>query len=353
MIHRRHLTFWILTLVVFMFLLWLLSEILLPFVAGLALAYLLTPMADRLERFGMNRTLAALLIVSLVVLTFILLALLLVPILSEQAAALIASIPAYVTRVQTLLADPGSPWLRQILNEGDTSKTVTELVSQGAGYLTALLRSLWSGGKALISFLSVLVIMPVVTFYLICDWHEMVATLDEWVPRQHRETVHQLVREIDAAISGFLRGQAGVCLIVGSYYAVALSLVGLNFGLLIGLSAGVLTFMPYVGSMTGLLIAASVAVGQFWPQWSWIATVVGIFLVGQFVEGYVLAPKLVGENVGLHPVWLIFAMFAFGYLLGFVGLLIAVPLAAAMAVLFRFGLRSYFASPLYRGEESG
>jgi predicted PurR-regulated permease PerM len=353
MIHKRHLTFWIVTLVVFMFLLWLLSDILLPFVAGLALAYLQTPLADRLERLGMNRTLAALLIVGSVVLTFIVLGLLLVPVLSAQAAALIAGIPTFVARMQALLSDPGPPWLRQFLYGTDASKTVTELVAQGGGYTATVMQSLWSGGKALASFVSILVIMPVVTFYLICDWHEMVATLDGWVPPHHRETVHRLVGEIDVAISGFLRGQAGVCLIVGVYYAVALSLIGLNFGLLIGLIAGVLTFMPYIGSMAGLLIAASVAVGQFWPQWPSITAVIGVFLVGQFVEGNVLGPKLVGDHVGLHPVWLIFAMFAFGYLLGVVGLLIAVPLAAAIAVLFRFGLSRYFASPFYQGEESG
>jgi predicted PurR-regulated permease PerM len=353
MIPKRHLTFWIVALVVFAFLLWLLSDILLPFVAGLALAYLQTPLADRMERLGMNRTLAALLIVGLVVLTFILSALLLVPILVQQAAALVAAIPTYVVRVQALLSDPGPPWLRQLLNGGDAGKTMTEVLSQGAGYMTALMHSVWAGGKALVSLLSVLVVMPVVTFYLICDWHEMVATLDGWVPPQNRATVHRLVGEIDAAIAGFLRGQASVCLLIGIYYAVALSLVGLNFGLLIGLTAGVLTFMPYIGSMTGLLLAASVAVGQFWPNWISIAVVIGIFLVGQFIEGNVLGPKLVGDRVGLHPVWLIFAMFAFGYLLGFVGLLIAVPLAAAIAVLIRFGLSRYFASPLYQGEDSG
>jgi len=353
MIHKRQLTFWIVALAVFMFLLWLLSDILLPFVAGLVLAYLQTPLADRLERLGMNRTLAALLIVGVVVMIFILLALLLVPILAGQTAALIAGIPTYVARLQALLSESGSPWLRQLLNEGAAGKTMTELVAQGSGYIATLILSLWAGGKALASFVSVLVIMPVVTFYLICDWHKMIAILDGWVPPQHRETVHRLVREIDAAISGFLRGQAGVCLIVGIYYAVALSLIGLDFGLLIGLTAGVLTFMPYVGSMTGLLIGASVAVGQFWPQWPPIVGVIAIFLVGQFVEGNVLGPKLVGDHVGLHPVWLIFAMLAFGYLLGFVGLLIAVPLAAAIAVLFRFGLSRYFASPFYQGEESG
>jgi predicted PurR-regulated permease PerM len=351
--HKRRLLFWMLALIVFVFLLWLLSEILLPFVAGLALAYLQVPLADKMERRGINRTVASLLIVGVVVLVFILLALLLAPIMAEQAAALMASIPGYVTRLQELLADPGPDWLRHLLNEGDASKTMNELVAQGATYLTALLSSLWSGGKALISFISVLVVMPVVTFYLICDWHPMVAALDDWVPREQRATVHELVKEIDAAISGFLRGQTVVCLIVGCYYAVALTLLGLNFGLLIGISAGILTFMPYVGSMTGLLIATSVAIGQFWPQWAHVAIVVAVFMFGQFVEGNVLAPKLVGDKVGLHPVWLIFAMFAFSYLMGFVGLLIAVPLAAAIAVLFRFGLRRYMASPVYQGDASG
>jgi predicted PurR-regulated permease PerM len=191
----------------------------------------------------------------------------------------------------------------------------------------------------------------VVTFYLIRDWHSMIHKVDSWIPTQQRETVRQLVREIDGAIGGFLRGQLGVCLVLGCYYAIGLMLVGLDFGLLIGLIAGVITFVPYIGSMTGLMIAASVAIAQFWPDWKRIALVVAIFLVGQFIEGNIVSPKFVGERVGLHPVWLIFAMFAFGYLFGFVGLLVAVPLGAAIAVLLRFGLRQYFASPLYKGDK--
>lgn len=353
MIHRRHLTFWIVTLLVFVLLLWLLREVLLPFVAGLALAYLQTPLADRLERIGMNRTVAALMIVGGVTLMLIVAALLLVPVLSRQGAALFASVPAYAARLQALLSDSGPAWLRDLLNDAGAGSRLGELLAQGAGYMAALMRSLWSGGRALVSFIEVLIVMPVVTFYLICDWHEMVRILDSWVPLQYRKTVHGLVKEIDMAISGFLRGQAGVCLIIGCYYAIALVLIGLNFGLLIGLAAGVLTFMPYVGSLAGLLIATGVAIGQFWPQWTSIAAVIGVFLVGEFVEGNVLAPKLVGDHVGLHPVWLIFAMFTFGSLFGFLGLLIAVPLAAAIGVLFRFALNRYLASPFYRGEESG
>jgi predicted PurR-regulated permease PerM len=161
-----------------------------------------------------------------------------------------------------------------------------------------------------------------------------------------------LARECDGAIAGFVRGQTTVCLLLGAYYAVGLTISGLNFGLLIGLASGIITFVPYVGSMTGLILALGVAVAQFWPHWSSIAIVLCVFLVGQFLEGNVLSPKLVGRSVGLHPVWVIFALLAFGYLFGFVGLLVAVPLAATIGVLARFGLQRYRASVLYTGEGS-
>jgi predicted PurR-regulated permease PerM len=239
------------------------------------------------------------------------------------------------------------------MGSGDASAPIGDLVGQGAGWLAAFLRSLWSGGRALISIFSLVVVTPVVAFYLICDWPRMLTTVEQWIPLPYRDTVNGIARDIDAAIAGFVRGQTGMCLILGSFYAVSLTLVGLNFGLLIGLISGLITFIPYVGSMTGLVLSVGVAVAQFWPDWKWIVVVLGIFLFGQFVEGNILAPKLVGENVGLHPVWLIFAMFAFGYLFGFVGLLIAVPLAAAIGVILRFALRQYLASPLYTGEMRG
>jgi predicted PurR-regulated permease PerM len=350
---ERQLTFWLATFAVVVLLLWLLSDILLPFIAGMALAYLLNPLTNRLERLGLKRTLAALLIVGVAVLAFIFLILLIVPILADQLSALISNIPGYVTRLQALVADPNRTWLRRIIGSEDTSKTIGDLVTQGAGWMAAFLRSLWSGGRALISVFSLMVVMPVVAFYLICDWPRMITTVDKWVPLPHRETVHGLAREIDTAIAGFVRGQTAVCLILGSFYAVSLSLVGLNFGLLIGLISGLISFIPYVGSMTGLVLSLAVATAQFWPEWTWIVVVLGIFMVGQFIEGNVLAPKLVGESVGLHPVWLIFAIFAFGYLFGFVGLLLAVPLAAAVAVLLRFALRQYLASPFYSGGRPG
>jgi predicted PurR-regulated permease PerM len=349
MTFERQLFFWLATFGVLVVALWVLSEILLPFIAGMAIAYLLNPLTNKLETMGVRRTVAALLIVGVAVLAFILLMLLIVPVAVNQLGALISNIPGYVTRLQGLLVDSDLPWLRRVIGPEDASKTIGDLVTQGAGWLATFLRSLWSGGRALVSLFSLVVVTPVVAFYLICDWPRMVATVQKWIPLPHRETVNALALEIDAAIAGFVRGQTGVCLFLGSFYALSLSLVGLNFGLLIGLISGLITFIPYVGSMTGLVLSVGVAVAQFWPDWTWIVVVLGIFLFGQFIEGNILAPKFVGDNVGLHPVWLIFAIFAFGYLFGFVGLLIAVPLAAAMGVLLRFAIRQYLASQLFTG----
>jgi predicted PurR-regulated permease PerM len=349
---ERQVAFWIAALIAVIGAIWLLHEILLPFVAGAVLAYLFNPLAYRLERLGANRLLASLAIIGVFVLSFIVLLLLIVPILGGQLAAFIEKVPAYVRRLQSLLADPDWPWLKQFLGENlsNVEAPMGDLVTQGARWLTAFLRSLWSGGQALISIFSLMVVTPVVAFYLLYDWERMICTVDAWVPVPQRETVRRLAREIDGTIAGFLRGQSGVCLILGSFYAVGLTLAGLNFGLLIGLVSGLITFVPYVGSMTGLVLATGVAVAQFWPNGGPIVTVVAIFFVGQFLEGYILAPKLVGESVGLHPVWLMFALFAFGYLFGFVGMLLAVPLAAAIGVVVRFALRRYLASPLYTGE---
>lgn len=349
---ERQVTFWIGTLATVIAVLWLLSDVLLPFIAGFALAYVLNPLTSRLERMGMSRLLAALAIVSVLLLAIILLVLLVVPILVSQLAAFIDNIPGYVRSIYALLTDPSRPRLSRAVTEyfGGADKSVNDLVAQGAGWLATFLRSLWSGGRTLISVFSLVVVTPVVAFYLIYDWPRMVENVDGWLPRSNRDTIRALAAEIDAAIAGFVRGQTAVCLMLGAFYALALSLVGLNFGLLIGFMSGLISFIPYLGSMTGLVLSSGVALAQFWPDWRWIAVVLGVYLVGQFVEGNVLSPKLVGDSVGLHPLWIMFALFAFGYLFGFAGLLIAIPLAAAIGVLARFGLRQYLASPIYTGE---
>jgi predicted PurR-regulated permease PerM len=348
---QRQALFWLGALVVLIVVLWILREVLLPFVAGFVLAYLLNPLANRLERAGMKRTVASLIIVGVFVLLFIAVIMVLVPVLGNQLFAFIQHLPEYVTRLQALLTQERWDWLQKIFGQvpdiQSLQKPLTDLMTQAAGWLIAFVQSLWSGGRAIISVFALIIITPVVAFYLLADWNRMVAKVESWIPRQHRDTVRRLAYEIDQAIAGFLRGQASVCLILGSYYAASLSVVGLNFGLLIGFFAGLLTFIPYVGSLTGLVLAVGVALVQFWPEWTRVVVVLGIFLVGQFLEGYVLAPRLVGNRVGLHPVWLMFALFAFGYLFGFVGLLMAVPLAAAVGVLVRFALKQYLSSSLY------
>jgi len=346
----RQVSFWIAALAVLVGTLWLLSEILLPFIAGMALAYLFNPLARRLERAGMNRMVASLLIIVVFVLAFIFLLLMIAPLLGGQLTAFIENLPEYVRRLQSVVGDPSRPWLQQIFGEGLTKDaSLADLVKQSAGWLTTFLSGLWSGGQTLIAVLSLVVVTPVVAFYLLNDWDRMIAAVDGWVPVEHRDTVRELAREIDQAIAGFVRGQTAVCLILGSFYAVALTVSGLNFGMLIGLVSGLITFIPYIGSMTGLVLSAGVAVAQFWPDWTWILLILSIFFAGQFLEGYILVPKMVGESVGLHPVWLMLALFAFGYLFGFVGLLMAVPMAAAVGVLARFGLRRYLASGFYTG----
>jgi predicted PurR-regulated permease PerM len=320
-------------------------------VAGAAIAYLLTPVTDRLERYGVNRLAAALIIITLVVLALVHMILLVAPILGGQLTSFIVAIPGYVGKLQSLLTDQSRPWVQKLLGAGfNPAASISDLVTQGVSWLTSFLQSLWLQGRALVSLFSLVVVTPVVAFYLMYDWHRIIRSVDDAIPLNQRDTVRELAREIDAAIAGFVRGQSAVCVILGSFYAMALMVSGLDFGLLIGLISGLITFIPYVGSMTGLVLALGVAVAQFWPEYASILTVLGIFLIGQFFEGNLLSPKLVGESVGLHPVWVIFALLAFGYLFGFVGLLVAVPMAATIGVLARFALHRYRQSALYTGE---
>jgi predicted PurR-regulated permease PerM len=348
---ERQLVFWVAALAVFVAVLWLLSDVLLPFVAGMALAYLLDPIARRAEGLGISRAVSALVVLTLVIVLLVVVVMAAAPIVSKQFVDFIENLPAYLTKLQSIVSDPSRPWLAKLFGGeiSDPSKSVGSLVTQGLCYVAGFLTSIWSGGRAVFSVLSLLVITPVVAFYLLLDWDRVLVTVDGWIPLQYCDTVHELARDIDHAIAGFVRGQAVICLILAVFYAIGLTLTGLNFGFLIGLMTGLLSFIPFVGALTGFLVAAIVAVAQFWPSWTPILMVVGVFLVGQGLEGYVLSPKLVGAKVGLHPVWMMFALIAFSYLFGFVGLLVAIPLAATVGVLLRFALRKYLESPLYTG----
>jgi predicted PurR-regulated permease PerM len=346
---RRQIVFWASIFALTIVVMWLLGDVLLPFVAGATIAYLCNPLTHRLERL-LPRWIAALIVITLVVLFCVLLILLIVPVIGAQLAAFIEDLPGYVRKLQALISDPSRPWLSRFVGErfAAADKSSGELMTQAAALGTAFLGKIWSGGTAVLSLFSLLVITPVVAFYFIVDWERIITSLERLVPRSQHDTVVKLARQTDAAIAGFVRGQTVVCVLLGIFYAVALSVVGLNFGLLIGLLSGLISFIPYVGSVTGFVLATGIALAQFWPEWIWIVAVMGIFLFGQFIEGNILVPKLVGDSVGLHPLWLMFALFAFGYLFGFLGLLLAVPLAAAVGVLARFGVERYLDSPIYK-----
>ncbi|MDP4822365.1 MAG: AI-2E family transporter [Aestuariivirgaceae bacterium] len=349
---QRQLGFWLLALVALVAMVWLLNAILLPFIAGLVLAYFLDPVADALERLGLPRVVASLAILVTAILLFSLVLLLLLPVLGDQISRFTQNLPTITETLIRILNEAVPDWLREaVLGAGGTTASRTsELTSKAAGWIASIASTFWSGGLAVVNMLSLIVVTPIIAFYLLNDWDRIVALVDTWLPRPHVETLRGLARQIDDAMAGFIRGQGTVCMLLGLFYAVGLSLAGLSFGLLIGFTAGLLSFIPFVGSFIGGLAAIGVAVVQFWPDWPNVAIVAAIFFAGQFIEGNFLSPKLVGNSVGLHPVWLMFALFAFGYLFGFVGLLLAVPMAAAVGVLTRFALKQYLASPLYLGQ---
>jgi predicted PurR-regulated permease PerM len=348
---RRQIIFWVIVLAVFVIFLWLFSAILLPFVAGMALAYFLDPVADKLERWGLSRTAAT----SVILLTFVILLVLafviVIPLLATQAADFAEKVPGYVTSLQQLIADPNSElvpsWLKGQM--GSLKDLVGKYAGEGASFLAGIFVQIWASGKALIDILSLLVITPIVAFYILLDWDNMVAKIDSWIPRDWVDVVRRLAGEMDQAIAGFVRGQGTICLILAVLYGGSLSLVGLNFGLLIGIVSGLVSFIPYLGSLLGLVLSVGVAIVQFWPDYPWIGLIAAIFFVGQIIDGYVLQPKLIGERVGLHPVWLMFSLLAFGALFGFVGLLVAVPASASIAVLVRYAISRYLESDLYHG----
>jgi predicted PurR-regulated permease PerM len=344
---------WIGILGVGVLILFWLKAILLPFVAGMGIAYLLDPVCDRLESWGCSRTLATSIVTAVFALLVVVLLLMLVPLALDEALAFFTSLPDFLGQLQERLA-PFYENLRLRFNLPPVDQ-LTALAQDRLGsafaWLGGAIEGVVNQGLALANLLSLIFITPVVTFYLLHDWDRMVARIDGLLPRDHAQTIREQAREMDRTLAGFVRGQSLVCTVLAAYYATGLAFTGLQFGLVIGILAGMLTFVPYLGAMTGLLLALAVALTQF-DAWSDVLLVVGVFAVGQVLEGNFLTPKLVGGRIGLHPVWIIFALFAGGATLGFVGLLLAVPLAALIGVLVRFTVSRYMASRLYLGRQS-
>lgn len=330
--------------------LFLLQGILLPFVVGMAAAYLLDPAADGLQRIGFSRT-AATLVITLGSFVAILVALLLVlPAVATQAAELAQELPRNLEQLRGLL----TPWLSSVAaNLGlDDSWSAAGLIERFSGrainFAGTALSQVVQSGVALLNLLSLIFVTPVVTFYLLRDWDHMIGRLRAMVPPDLLPTVTRLAREVDQALGGVIRGQGLVCLFLAVFYAVGLWMTGLRYGVVIGLLTGLLSFIPYIGMALGLCVGLVVAIFQF-QDWLPVVAVALVFGLGQFIEGNFVTPRLVGSRIGLHPVWLIFAVLAGAALLGVVGALLAVPAAAVIGVFVRFGLESYRASGLYQG----
>ena len=340
--------YWAIALGLILTLLHSVSAILLPFVVGFAIAYVLDPVADQFERLKCSRGLATTIALTLFFLAILLVFLLLVPVLQGQVSDFIRRLPNLVTA-----ARQNAEQLLQFAQERLSPEDMAKLREAASGKLSSVLawgatalQSILTSGIAIANLLSLIFITPIVAFFLLRDWDRMVARIDSWLPRNYADVLREQARQVDLTLAGFLRGQLTVCVVMGVYYAIALTVVGLDFGLVIGLLIGIFVFVPYVGAAAGGALAIGLAAAQFQHWWQ-VAVVAGIFGFGQLVESNVLGPKLVGERVNLHPVWLMFALLAFGKLFGFVGVLIAVPLAAVIGVAVRFSIQQYLQSSLY------
>jgi predicted PurR-regulated permease PerM len=343
---RQQAAYWGVATVVFFALLWGLGDVILPFIVGSAIAYFLDPVADRLERAGLSRTAATATISVAALMVFVLLALLIVPMLVRQLVQLVNAAPTILGDLQNFLTERFPHIMDQNSVVRDTLAALGRTIQSRGGELAS---GLLSSAMSVINFIVFIIVVPVVAFYMLLDWDHMVARVDDTLPLDYRDQIRAIARDIDRVLAGFVRGQVSVCMMLGTYYSVALMFAGLQFGLIVGAIAGLITFIPYVGALIGGGLAIGLALFQFWGDWMQIGIVAGIFAVGQFLEGNILTPRLVGKSVGLHPVWLLFALSAFGTLFGFVGMLVAVPVAAAIGVLARFGIGQYRISRLYRG----
>jgi len=356
---KEQATYWGIATVIIVVVLWYLGDVILPFVLGGAIAYCLDPVADWLERLGLSRGLSVAAITIVGVLLAIILFLLIVPTLVDQAGQFASALPDYLTRLNAWLVDR----FPQLMSEGSVfneqlGRIATTLEEQGG----AVVRAVLSSFSGVLDIALLFVIVPVVTVYLLVDWDRMVARIDQLLPRDHAPVLRRLASEMDGTLASFIRGQGTVCLVMGVFYAIALMIAGLNFGVVIGAVAGLVTFIPYVGAIIGGVLALGVAIFQTWAasaadpstatgvDWIYVLIIYVIFQAGQFVEGNILTPKLVGTSVGLHPVWLLLALSVFGSIFGFVGLLLAVPIAALLGVLVRFGIEKYQASLLFIGK---
>lgn len=341
--------FWLLALAIFAALVWLLKPVLLPFVAGMVIAYFLAPVVNILARQGLPRWLGALCVLFSFGIMATAIAMLIVPMISSQIGALINALPGYTEKVRSHYLPWVENWVMRFPPE-DVDKLRTaagQSAAEVAGFFANILKNMVANGVRLIDTMAMTIVAPVVAFFMLRDWPILTQTIDRILPRRYYDVIRSQLAEIDSTLSGFIRGQALVCLSLGLIYTTGLEITGLKYSAAIGVTAGILSFIPYVGTAFGWISSLILALVQF-DDWQHVAMVIGVFAGGHFLEAYILTPKLVGHRVGLHPVWILFALITGVKLMGFLGILIAVPTAAVLGVLIRFLLRQYRNSPLYQ-----
>lgn len=342
---------WIAFFVVFVVTLALLRDVLFPFVAGFAIAYFLDPVCDRLEKAGLSRTLSTVVVTAVFFILFVLALALLAPLLYSQLVRFIQRLPGYIDTIEQKAA-PLIDFVRLYFESGEGTQKVTKFLGENLGgvanFVLKLFGNIAGGVEITLNLLSLFVITPIVAFYLLRDWDRIVERIDSWLPREHAATIRTQAALVDETLAGFVRGQSTVCLLLGLFYGIGLSLVGLDFGLIIGLGTGLVSFVPYFGMLIGFVVGMGLAIAQFNAVGP-VALVAAVFFIGQLIEGNFLTPKLVGDRVNLHAVWIIFALMAGGALFGFVGVLLAIPITAVIGVLIRFTLSRYLQSVMYHG----
>jgi predicted PurR-regulated permease PerM len=346
---KDKLIFWLLGFLLFGTFMYMVSDILLPFVVAMIVAYFLDPVADKLENMGISRSIATLGITSIFFIVVILVAVMIAPVLYDQLISMFKKVPEYIKIANEKVLPKFSAILEQIdPNAIDKAKeSVNEISSYAFKFITSLMSNVWSSGLAVVNILSLLFVTPIVTFYMLRDWDKLLIKVKGWLPDDNKKVIIEQAKEIDKTLSGYIRGQTNVCLILGAFYAIGLSLTGLEFGFAIGLATGILSFIPYVGLLFGSAIGMIIAILQFGNLLD-VSIVAAIFIIGQVIEGNFITPKLVGDKVGLHPVWIIFGMMAGATMFGFLGILLAIPITAVIGVLVRFSLSLYLKSSFYK-----
>lgn len=327
----------------------LFAGVLAPFVTAAVIAYALDPPTTHLTRLGLPRGLAALGMVIAMLAAVLLFLLLLYPLILSQIGLFLGRIPQYAQLLQHWASHVVQD-LQQNFGSEAVNGRLQDLISSQAGtmltFLASALTGVISGSFAIFNVLTLAVVTPVVAFYLLRSWPDMVGKIDAWLPRRYASVIRDQAREVDRILSAWVRGQAMCCVLLAVFYAFALSIAGLDLGLIVGLAAGVLSFIPYVGSITGGITAIALALAQF-PTWRGVAGIGVVLVLGQILENYLIYPRFLGDRVELPAVWVIFALFAGGAAFGFMGVMLAVPVAATIGVLCRFWLRRYLRSPLY------